>query len=250
MGNLAELDTLLHAPHPLRLNDLSLPGPLRALALAPHPDDFDAIAVTLHRLHAAGHRIDVAVLTAGASGVEDGYGGANTPAEKAALREAEQRESCARFGLPPERLHFLRLWERGADDADDVRLCDYVLATRPQLVFMPHGNDSNRTHRRVYQSFDAIARAEGLALWAFLNRDAKTDSMRHDLYCDFDEAEAQWKAALLRLHRSQQARNLNTRNLGFDERVLAMNRESAMLVGAALPYAECFELRRYEGARG
>lgn len=247
---LGAFDTLLRAPRPLRLDDLSLSGSLRALVLAPHPDDFDAIAVTLRRLHAAGYRLDVAVLTSGASGVEDGYGGATGTTEKAALRETEQRESCAHFGLPPERLRFLRLWANGADEADDARLREYVLAMRPHLAFMPHGNDSNRTHRRVYRSFDAIARAEGLALWAFLNRDAKTDSMRLDLYCDFDEEEARWKASLLRLHRSQQARNLNTRNMGFDDRVLAMNRESARLVGAALPYAECFELQRYSGAHG
>jgi len=51
----------------------------------------------------------------------------------------------------------------------------------------------------------------------------------------------------LRLHASQHARNLNTRGLGFDERVLAMNRESAELVDCEQPYAECFELQRYGG---
>lgn len=242
-----ELDRLFNAPRPLRFNALPLPELLRVTVLAPHPDDFDAIGVTLSLLHGAGHRLEVAVLTAGASGVEDGYCGAYTDAEKAALREAEQRASCAYFGLPEERLAFLRLWEGGNDAADDARLRDYVERTAPQLVFLPHGNDTNRTHRRVYETFDRIARAEGWTLWALLNRDAKTTSMRIDVYTEFDETCAQWKAALLRLHASQHARNLNTRGLGFDERVLAMNRESAELVDCEQPYAECFELQRYGG---
>lgn len=240
-----DLVALFDSERPLRLNALQLPEDLRVLVLAPHPDDFDAVGVTLRRLHAAGHRIDVAVLTAGASGVEDGYGGAYSAAEKAALREAEQRESCAAFGLPAAQLSFLRLWESGDDATDDARLRDYVRAKQPQLVFMPHGNDTNRTHRRVFETFDAIATADGLALWALLNRDAKTGAMRLDLYCDFDENDAQWKAGLLRRHRSQQTRNLNTRGQGFDERVLAMNRQSAQWAEAELPYAESFELRRY-----
>ena len=240
-----QLSDALDGPSPLLLPELALPAQLRIVVLAPHPDDFDAIGLSLRFLHRQGHVIHVAVVTAGASGVEDGCGGAHTVAQKAALREAEQRASCAYFGLAPDRLAFLRLWEGGDDATDRERLRDYLRAKQPQLVFMPHGNDTNRTHRRVYESFDAIAKQDGLSLWALLNRDAKTISMRADLYTYFGEEDARWKAELLRFHRSQQERNLRTRGQGFDERVLAMNRESARLAGAALPYAECFELRRY-----
>jgi hypothetical protein len=48
---------------------------------------------------------------------------------------------------------------------------------------------------------------------------------------------------LLRLHRSQHQRNLNTRGQGFDERVLIVNRRTGR--GLNAEYAEAFELERY-----
>jgi LmbE family N-acetylglucosaminyl deacetylase len=242
---------------PLRLSALTLRGPLTAAVLAPHPDDFDAIGVTLRHLHDLGHDVHVAVLTTGASGVEDGFQGATSDADKAALREVEQRTSARFFGLAPSRLSFLRLWSReggdvdganageGDDAAELARLCDWLLPLNAHLVFMPHGNDRNRTHQRVYQSFRAIALEQKLNLWACLNQDAKTVAMRSDLYMDFDAETAAWKGELLRLHRSQHERNLRTRAIGFDERVLRINRDAAVLVNAELPYAEVFELERF-----
>ena len=97
----------LTTPTPPRsLAGFAWPAALRVLVLAPHPDDFDAIAVTLRSLHRCGGRIAVAVLSGSASGVEDGFGGAFTAPEKAALREAEQRESGRALGLPDEQLAF------------------------------------------------------------------------------------------------------------------------------------------------
>jgi len=222
------------------------PARMTVLVLAPHPDDFDAIGVTLRRLHEHGHELHLAVLTAGANGVDDGFGGAVTPDDKAALREAEQRASCAFFGLPETRCAFLRLWQDPAVEAQDQqRLRRHVLALRPKLVFMPHGNDSNATHRRSYQSFCAIAAGERLSLQACLNQDAKTQGMRSDLHLPFDAQTAGWKAQLLRHHRSQQQRNLRTRGSGFGERVLQLNREAALRLGLAEPYAEVFELLRF-----
>lgn len=243
----------LPAQRPLLLSGLTLPAPLTVVVLAPHPDDFDAIAVSMRYLQAQGHTIHVAVLTSGANGVEDGWNGARDTATKAALREAEQRESCRFFGLPMERLVFLRLWETADgtaheasnDDADEEKLRAYLRAKRPDLVFLPHGNDSNRTHRRTYESFRSIVSAEAWHMHACLNLDAKTVSMRPDLYMYFDDDEAAWKARLLRCHRSQQARNLKSRGHGFDERVLNLNRESAKKTGGPMPYAEVFELQTF-----
>ncbi len=56
----------------------------RIVILSPHPDDFDAIAVTLRQFHERGSRIDLAVVTSGASGVEDFFSGTPDPAVKAA----------------------------------------------------------------------------------------------------------------------------------------------------------------------
>lgn len=229
---------------PLLFSELRFDTPLKVAVLAPHPDDFDAIGVSMRFLHEQGHKIHVAVLTTGASGVEDGFAGAHSAAEKSAVREAEQIESCRFFGLPDEHLNFLQLWDGNDEAAGREKLRAWLLSVRPDLAFMPHGNDSNATHRRTYETFRAIAQQEKLQLWACLNKDAKTQAMRADLYMYFGEPEALWKAQLLRLHRSQHERNLNTRNMGFDERVLNMNRTAASNSGEA--YAEVFELKHFD----
>lgn len=241
-----DLDALfLAGERPRSLRDLACPRPLDILVLAPHPDDFDAIGLTLRHLHGQGHALHVAVLTTGASGVEDGFEGATGDPEKAALREAEQRASCAFFGLPPQRLDFLRLWGTASDAARDLaRLEDWMTARPADLVFMPHGNDSNATHRRTCEAVRAVAAERGLHAWACLNQDAKTLGMRVDLFFDFDAADAAWKGQLLRCHRSQQERNLRRRGAGFDARVLQVNRQAAAALGTSLPYAEVFELVR------
>jgi LmbE family N-acetylglucosaminyl deacetylase len=235
---------------PLNLRELALPSRLTLVVLAPHPDDFDAIGVTLRFFHQRGDTIHLAVLTTGASGVEDGFADAITDEQKAVLREQEQRASCAFFGLPAERLTFMRLTpdEKGnprLDDANQRRIRDYLVPLQPDLVFMPHGNDSNVTHQRTYALFRAVALAEPLKTCAILNQDAKTIAIRTDLYTPFDDEAAAWKAALLRLHRSQHQRNLNTRGYGFDERVLAINRTSARELNDAIDYAEVFEIERF-----
>ncbi|HEX2605189.1 MAG TPA: PIG-L family deacetylase [Oxalicibacterium sp.] len=223
------------------------PAPLTLVVLAPHPDDFDAIAVTLRFFHQRGDVIHLAVLTTGASGVEDGFEEARTDEQKATLREKEQIASCTFFGLPRERLHFLRLTpdEKGnprVDEANRALVRNFLLSRRPDLVFMPHGNDSNVTHQRTYNFFRSIAMEENLQTCAVLNKDAKTIAMRTDAYLPFDEQTASWKAELLRLHRSQQQRNLNTRGHGFDERVLAICRQAANELALGDTYAEVFEL--------
>lgn len=241
-----DLDALLQAGNgPRSLRDLVFPRRLQVLVLAPHPDDFDAIGLALRHLHGQGHAIELAVLTTGASGVDDGFEGVVDAAAKAALREREQRNSCAFFGLPPQRVHFLRLWSEGSDDLAPLRTW---MAARPaDLLFLPHGNDSNRTHRRTFEAVRAIATEQGTQAWACLNQDAKTVGLRVDLFHPFDEEEAAWKAQLLRCHRSQQSRNLRTRGSGFDERVLGVNRQAARDLGTPLPYAEAFELMRLGG---
>lgn len=236
----------LLTPMARSLLDPPWPQHLRVLVLAPHPDDFDAIGVSLRQLQQQGHALHLAVLTGGANGVDDGFEGATGTEQKVALREAEQRASCAFFGLAAERCRFLRLWQHAADAAqDDERLRAHLRAVQPQLVFLPHGNDSNATHRRTHERFHALAARERLTLWACLNQDAKTLQMRRDLYTAFDDELARWKGQLLRHHRSQQQRNLRTRGHGFDARVLQLNRDAAAALELDAPYAEVFELARY-----
>lgn len=248
-GVLQQLDAVLSEKRPLCLNTLQLPRDGVLAVLAPHPDDFDAIAVTLNEFARNGWQVYVAVLTTGASGVEDGYRGASTNDAKALLREVEQRASCAAFGLPPEHLRFLRLAEdeRGhqlEDETNRQRVADFLAEVRPHCVFMPHGNDSNTAHQRTWSIFEHIARRDALSVWAWLNRDAKTLGMRDDLYTMLGAEEAEWKARLLRLHDSQQSRNLRTRGHGFDTRVLEVNRAAAIEAGFDGVLVEAFELQR------
>jgi LmbE family N-acetylglucosaminyl deacetylase len=239
---------------PWFLQDLPIPASLRVAILAPHPDDFDAIGITLRHLRANGNPLALAVLTSGASGVEDGFGGAYTKEAKGMLRETEQRESCHFFGLPEDQVAFLRLVEDAeGHPAESHSNCDqvraFLLDKLPDLIFMPHGNDSNAAHRRTYRFFRRIAQEERLTLTACLNRDPKTLAMRSDLYTLFSDAQALWKAELLRFHRSQHQRNLNQRGFGFDERILRENQRNAAGWEARGSHAEVFELEFYAAGR-
>jgi LmbE family N-acetylglucosaminyl deacetylase len=232
---------------PLTLQELAIPSGLRVLVLAPHPDDFDAIGVTLRwfRDHAAA--IELAVVTSGASGVEDSFCTPPTPVVKGAAREDEQRASCRFFGLPEACVSFLRL--REDDEGHPIedgpalgRIRERLEAARPDVVCLPHGNDTNAGHRRIYSLLHRAA--DGLAHppLAWLNRDPKTIGMRADLCVPFGESEAAWKGELLRFHASQQQRNLRARGYGLDERILRVNRAIARELGLAAPYAEAFEI--------
>ena len=243
----APLNTLFRGPRPLRLAQLNIAPGLRVAVLAPHPDDFDAIAVTLRHFRDNGNPISLAVATGGASGVEDGFRGAADDIAKARLREAEQRASCRLFRLPDECLTFLRLVEGGdGHPTDTPENCAcvraWLVAQQPDLVFLPHGNDTNAGHRRVYAFLRRSAEAEKLTLVACLNRDPKTIAMRDDLITEFGAEGAAWKGGLLRCHLSQHERNLHTRGHGFDARILNGNRQFAVALGCRAEYAEVFEL--------
>jgi len=218
--------------------------------LAPHPDDFDAVAVTLRHFRDNGNPIAVAVATGGASGVEDGFRGATSDTAKVAFREEEQRASCRLFGLPEALLNFLRLREGSdghpLDSAENFALVrDWLVAQQPDLVFLPHGNDTNDGHRRCYDFFRRTALAEKLTLVACLNRDPKTIAMRDDLITAFGAEEAAWKGELLRCHQSQHQRNLHTRGHGFDDRIFNVNRQFSAALGCGAEFAETFELEGY-----
>jgi LmbE family N-acetylglucosaminyl deacetylase len=215
----------------------------RWLVLAPHPDDFEVVAVTMRRLAERGCELHLDVLTGGASGVEDGF--AVDWEEKTQAREAEQRESCRRFGLPEERLRFHRLGEDSEghlrDDVDNERRVIAILdSLDPEAVVLPHGKDSNADHRRTFRYFERWWNGRRTKPIALLVRDPKTLEMRLDLATVFGAEEASWKAELLRCHRSQHERNLRTRGTGFDERILATNREIGREIG--VEFAEGFEV--------
>ena len=74
--------------------------------------------------------------------------------------------------------------------------------------------------------------------------DSATDEARHDGITPFGEDVAGRKAELLRCHRSQQERNLQSRGYGLDQRILEVNRRAAKRLRLDEPYAEAFEIQR------
>jgi len=243
----SNLEPFVGKIRPLFFRMLRLDPTLKAIVLAPHPDDFDAIGITMRTLRENGNPIDLVVLTSGASGVDDDFAPKLTEQRKAAIREQEQRASCNFFGLPPEQLTFLRLTEDAeghpqVSENNLARLKAYWNEHLPDLVFMPHGKDTNAGHQRTYRLFRQLKEAEPRSVVALLNRDPKTIEMRQDVYTLFGETEALWKGELLRFHRTQHERNLRTRQHGIDERILRVNREAARELGREAEYAEVFEL--------
>lgn len=240
------LDFLLVKDRPADLRKIAWPEKLKLLVTAPHPDDFDAIGVTLRYLMNAGHGVQVIVAETG-SGIDKVYGAGMSAEDRRQLRVREQTDSFRFFGLPDDRFRFLKL-NNAEDDqvADDAAnrlfLEKLVRELKPDMLFMPHGNDTNRAHRAMYAMMKAIASRMEWPVALMLNSDVKTVGMRKDFYLAFDETEAQWKSELLRYHDSQHQRNLRDRGYGFDERVLMLNRRTAAELGIGKPYAASFEL--------
>jgi len=245
-----DLSTLLSTCGPRAIPELTLPAGLKILVLAPHPDDFDAIGVTLQQFADNGHSIHVAVARTG-SGIEDSYCPGFTLDQKADLREAEQRASLRYFGLPDDGVTFLALSNDAGDELRDTpengaAILALMRRVNPDIVCLPHGNDTNSAHRAMHRIFTRSARKLGRPLAAFRIRDPKTLGMRIDLYMSFGQAEADWKATLLRFHDSQHQRNLHTRGHGFDDRILAVNRSIAQELALPHAYAEAFEVELYD----
>jgi len=225
---------------PLSLQTLAISKEHRLLVLAPHPDDFDAIGVTMLFFKKNGNPLYVAVAKSGGRGVE----------EKITIREQEQRDSCQFFGLPETCLTFLRLEEdktgnllNNEANIDRVRRCFF--SQNPTMVFLPHWHDTNLTHQSVYSMLHQVVLEASYPLTIFLNRDPKTIKMRCDFYLDYDETSAAWKGKLLRFHQSQHQRNLNLRGHGMDERILKVNRHSAKVCSLNAQYAEIFEMELF-----
>ena len=235
-------------PRPLRLDRLAFPAGLRVFVLAPHPDDFDETGLTLRRLSEEGAVIGLLVISSSANGVEDAYCDPPTDAAKAAVREREQLDSLAFFGLSADAVTFLRspVGPEGGYILDDPGSFAVVAAAtaafRPALVFMPHGRDTNPDHRLICSWWRRLKGALPGEPQALLFQDPKTIALREDAVLAFDEESAAWKRRLLLFHRSQHARNLRTRGEGFDERILKVNRAAAANLGLGKPYAEVFEI--------
>ncbi len=229
----------------LLLPEQPLMGTGRALALAPHPDDPDAIGVILRLLMQGGWDLHWAILTPSWSGVEDAFVGAD-PVAKAQAREAEERAAARYFGLPDDHLAFWRLAEDPMGDLldDDVtrrQFNAHLDRLAPDLVLCPFAGDTNPTHRMTYAWFAEWARAGGRPVIGLHNEDPKSQGFTPQLVIRFGETTAAWKAELLECHRSQSLRNQRTRGHTFADRILAVNRAGQ----PAGWYTERFVLEEY-----
>lgn len=243
------LDFLLGRHHPTDLRTVNWPEPLTLLVTAPHPDDFDAIAVTLRYLVGQGHILYVLVAKTG-SGIDKVYGAGLSQDAKRQLRVREQTGSFRFFGLSEKHYQFLDLRnakdDQVEDDVENRHVLEQLIRTiKPDMLFMPHGNDTNRAHRAMYAMMKDIAASVEWPVALMMNSDAKTIGMKTDYYLAFDEQLAQWKSQLLRYHDSQHQRNLRDRGYGFDDRVLTLNARTAGQLGINEPYAAAFELELY-----
>jgi LmbE family N-acetylglucosaminyl deacetylase len=245
------------------------PADAKVLILSPHPDDPESVSITCRILMRLGCDVWVTIVTMSPSGVEDGYAQSwpnSNPLSleeiKIDIRRREQLLATERFGLSLDRLTFLDIEENKGLDApqNSARMRDHLLAIAPDIVILPIGKDPNQTHAHVYQVFrenagDLTLKKEKPVV-ALYNEDPKTLEIRHDLFVLFGEESGEWKRALLRIHDSQQQRNMNSRGIGFDERILRMNhlshkRLQEMLpnVGSLTEYAEVFEVELFDFSR-
>jgi LmbE family N-acetylglucosaminyl deacetylase len=247
---LTALGSIAPSQTPRNLAELSLPPRARILFLAPHPDDFDSVAVTLKRFFDNGNDVRLAVLTGGAAGVLDSFVTPPTGERKDAVREEEQKNALRFFGLPAGSATFPRLpvaddGELLVDDECRAAVAAILRDIAPDIAFVPHGEDTNNGHRRACSLFRALAATTTKPLLAFYHRDPKTIRIRIDVYTAFGHPEAEWKREMLRFHRSQHTRNLQTRGSGFDDRILRVNETLAGELGVAEQFAEGFQLELF-----
>jgi len=238
----------------------------KVLLLGPHPDDPESVAITCRILMRLGCDIWATIVSMSPSGVKDEYAqrwqnnnSISLQKKKIEIRRREQTRATEMFGLTPDRLTFLGIEEdKGLDSPNhSAKIRDHLLSMAPDIVIMPIGKDSNPTHARVYQVFrecvEDLTLKKEKPVVALYNEDPKTLEIRHDLFVLFDEESAEWKRALLRVHHSQQQRNINSRGIGFDDRILRMNHLSYKRLQEMLPhaddpakYAEVFEIELFD----
>ncbi|OHE22589.1 MAG: hypothetical protein A3J94_01715 [Syntrophus sp. RIFOXYC2_FULL_54_9] len=238
----------------------------KVLVLGPHPDDPECAAMTCRLLMHFGCDLWYTAVSMSPSGVEDRYAiewghdsSISLEERKIEIRRLEQTSAAQMFGLARERLTFLGIEEaEGLNSIENLtRMKEHLESVAPDMVILPAGNDSNQTHVWVHQVFrkcvQNITTKKEKPVIALYNEDPKTIEMRHDLFVLFGEESGDWKRALLRAHASQQQRNIHSRGIGFDERILNMNhlryrllRERLSTVDGSARYAEVFEIELFD----
>lgn len=215
---------------------------MRALVLAPHPDDeVVGCGGSIAKLSAAGHHVAVAYVTSGEAGSLD-----HSAAALAALREAEAVASCAVLGVGAR--HFLRRPD-GYVAADAVLLAEItrlIRAERPDRLYLPHVAEAHPDHRVVGAvAVDAAGRAGGPwfadcgAPWrvATLLAYEVWTPLQQPSYFEDVSAEMETKLAALARHVSQ------TAEVAYGDAVRGLNRYRGAMSGLGT-YVEAFQVLR------
>jgi len=252
------------------LKRLEPPEAGTVVALAPHPDDPESVALSLKLFAEAGCSVHYIIVCLSPAGVQDSY--ALTHAKennqlsvedltlyKRELRREEQLQSARLAGFLAAPCKFLNMEEdltgHLIESPHNARMIEEALdECDPDIAIMPYGEDTNSDHVLVYryfrQSAAKLAARKGKPILALYNRDPKTVEITEQLAVPFTVREADWKARLLRVHRSQHERNLKQRGHGFDDRILRTNSLAWRILKERAPepwmdkypYAETFQV--------
>jgi LmbE family N-acetylglucosaminyl deacetylase len=121
---------------------------MRILAVSPHPDDVDVgCAGFLIRAHRAGHYVDLLVVTNGESG---GRAERRRVEQIAAARAYNSQGIVHWLGLPDTTL----IVDRALVETFEVKLT----TSDPDLILIPHGEDTHQDHRAVHEAVMSAAR--------------------------------------------------------------------------------------------
>lgn len=226
----------------------------RILVLCPHPDDFDVAGCTLRHFHQIGCKIHVAVAPT-SSGILDAF--YDEPADelkRILTREQEQRESLAFFGLDASAYQFFSTdfdldsnGEMTASKANSAAIESVILQQKPQVIFIPHPNDSNDAHSAMAACVQEIlARHCGVALpesvKVFQQVDPKTEAAEVNAFFPLTKNDCAWKSELLAHHQTQDHRNQTTRQISLATRILDSNAQSASKLALDYSHMEAFEI--------
>ena len=140
---------------PVSLKDFPLSSSLKLLVLAPHPDDFDAIAVMLKYFQENSNEILLLVLTGASSGVNDSFLERPTRQNKEDIRQHEQKKALEFFRFPRSQVRFLRLPEDVNGDLLLDEGCRNIVGKHfrefnPDMITLPFGKDTNESHQRTF----------------------------------------------------------------------------------------------------
>ena len=155
------------------------------LVIAPHPDDETlGCGGTIAMQARSGAPIDVVVVSDGSRGTPVATA---APESFASQRERECIDACRHLGVPPERVHFLRLPDAELTaHVDAVRsgLREAITASDVDVVISPLAHDAHADHRIVASVVDEMLDVElagrrvlAYPLW-FWNRWAWTERER------------------------------------------------------------------------